>query len=112
MSARAIAALLLAAGQLGRAVATALGEADALEQRVERSALHLASRDGQRQQDVLLGIERRQEVEGLKDEADVPAAQLGQRLVAHRRDVLRPDVDAARRRAIEPGEQVHERRLA
>jgi hypothetical protein len=36
-------ALLLAAGQLGRAVATALGEVDALEQRVERLALHLAS---------------------------------------------------------------------
>jgi hypothetical protein len=74
-------ALLLAARQLGRAVAAALGQPDAARRRVEGRAVGLAAGDGQRQEDVLLGRERRQQVEGLEDEADVLAAQLRELLV-------------------------------
>ena len=63
-------------------------------------------------EDVLLRREHRQQVELLEDEADVPAAQLGQVLVGHLGDVLAADLHAAVGRAVEPGEQVHERRLA
>ena len=42
-----------------------------------------------REDDVLLGRERRQEVEELEDEADVAAAELGEGGVAHRRDLAR-----------------------
>ena len=75
-------------------------------------AVGLAPGDRQRQEDVLLGAERRQQVEGLKDEADVLAAQLVSALSLIVGDVVRADVDGALGRAIEAGEEVHERRLA
>ncbi len=72
----------------------------------------LAPGDPQRQRDVLLGREHREQVEELEDEAELVAAQLREPLVVELRDV-----DAARRldrapgRPVETGEDVHERRL-
>ena len=115
ISARAIGdALLLAAGELARPVVAALGEADALDQRVERPrgrpcAPAIAS--GSRM--FSSARERRQQVEGLEDEADVLAAQLGE-LACRSSSVMSspPIVHGARGRAVEAGEQVHQRRLA
>ena len=96
------------------AVAAAVGEADARRAaRRARRAVGLArrrSRAAGRRSPPRVSIG--QQVEGLEDEADVAAAQLGQRLVAHRGDVLAADVDGALGRAVEAGEQVHQRRLA
>ena len=75
-------ALLLAAGELGRAVREAVAQADALDQLVEPLLVDLAAGERQREQDVLLGGEDRHEVEGLEDEAEPVAAQLRERLVA------------------------------
>ena len=105
-------ALLLAAGELRRAVRRAVGEADALDDGVVPGAVDLAAGELERQEDVLLCRQRRQQVEGLEDEADVRATQLGQLRVVHLRDVLAGDVDGAGRRLVKTGEHVHERRLA
>ena len=56
-----------------------------------------AAGDARRQGDVLLGGEGRQQVEELEDEADVAAAELGEGVVAHRRDLRVADPDVARR---------------
>ena len=53
-----------------------------------------------------------QQVEGLEDEADLLPAQLGQALVVEVRDLDAVDLHGARRGPVEPGEAVHERRLA
>ena len=63
-------ALLLAAGHLGRAVGEPVADADGVDQAVEPLAVGLAPGDRQRQQDVLLGVQHRQQVERLEDEAD------------------------------------------
>jgi hypothetical protein len=105
-------ALLLAAGELGRAVREAVTQADGGDQRVEPLAVDLAAGQRERQQDVLLGGEDRYEVEGLEDEAETIAAQPGAALVVERGDLLAVDDDRARGRAVEAGEQVHQRRLA
>ena len=68
-------ALLLAAGELGRAVRAAVREPDALEQVLEELRVGLLAGDRQRQHHVLLGGQHRQEVEELEDEPDVLAAQ-------------------------------------
>ena len=77
-----------------------------------QSCVDLAAGELQRQEDVLLGRQRRQQVERLEDEADVRAAQLGELRVVHLRDVLAGDVDAAGGRLVEPGQDVHQRGLA
>ncbi len=74
-------ALLLAAGELRGAVVEAVADADGVDQPVEPLAVGLAPGDRQRQQDVLFGVQHRQQVERLEDEADPVAAQLGQALV-------------------------------
>ena len=95
-------ALLLAAGQLGRAVVQAVADADRVDQPVEPLAVGLAPGDRERQQDVLLGVEHRQQVEGLEDEADPVAAQLRQLAVVElasarrRRCVTVPEVGRSR----------------
>ena len=76
------------------------------------AVLRLLARDRERQQDVLLRVEHRQQVEELEDEADVLAAQLRQVVVAERRDLGARDADRAGRRLVEPREDVHQRRLA
>ena len=66
----------------------------------------------EREEDVLLGGQHRQQVEELKDEADVLAAQLGELAVAERGDRGPVDPHLARGRPVQPGQEMHERRLA
>ena len=54
-------------------------EADRVDEPVDPLLVGLAAGDRQRQHDVLPRVEDRQQVEGLEDEADLVAAQLGQR---------------------------------
>src|SRR5439155_7520595 len=62
--------------------------------------------------DVLLGSEHGEEVEELKDEADVLPAELRQLRVGERGYLRAVDRDGAGARLVEPGEDVHQRRLA
>ena len=68
--------------------------------------------DRERQRDVLLRGEHRQEVEELEDEADVLATQLRQARVVEVGDVDSFDRHGARGRLVEPRKAVHQRRLA
>ena len=70
--------LLLAAGQLARPVAEPVAQADGVDDLVEPRGVRAPPGDGRRQHDVLLRREGRHEVEGLEDEADPVAAQLGE----------------------------------
>jgi hypothetical protein len=105
-------ALLLAARQLGGAVAQAVAQPDGVDQAGHPRLVGLAAGDGQRQLDVLLGRQDRQQVEGLEDEADLVAAQVGELLVVELGELRAVQDDRAGRRPVESGEQVHERRLA
>ena len=96
----------------GGPVAAALGEADAGDQRVDLVGRRPLAGDREREQDVLLRRQRREQVERLEHEADVRAAQSREVAVLHARDVLAGDPDGARGGRVEAGEQVHERRLA
>src|SRR5581483_2915377 len=71
-------ALLLAAGELGGTVRAAVREADRLDQLVEPVVVDLLAGDRQRERDVLLGGQHRQQVEELEDEPDVLSPELGQ----------------------------------
>ncbi len=72
----------------------------------------LLAGDREREEDVLLRGQHRQQVEELEDEADVLAAELRELVVAERRDLGAGDRHGAGRRLVEPREDVHERRLA
>ncbi len=93
-------------------MAEAVAQPDRVDQPVEPRGIGVAAGDRERQQDVLLGAEDRQQVEGLEDEADLVAAQLGELLVPERRELGSREVDAAARRLVEAGQQVHEGGLA
>src|SRR4051812_20807035 len=64
------------------------------------------------QADVLLGGEDGDEVEGLEDEADLVPAQARQGGVVELADLRVGDRHRAAAGAVQPGQQVHERRLA
>ena len=87
-------------------------EADARDQGVDLARPAALAGDGQREHDVLLRRQRRQQVERLEHEADVLAPQARQLAVLHVRDVHAGDRDGARAGRVEAGEQVHQRRLA
>ena len=70
--------LLLAARELGGTVREPLGEADRGGQLLEPAGVGLLAGDRERQDDVLLRGQHRQQVEELEDEADVLAPQLRQ----------------------------------
>ena len=74
--------------------------------------IRLAAGELERQHDVLGGREHREQVEELEDEADVVAAELRELRVVEAADVDAGDGDVTRRRLVEPGEDVHQRRLA
>ena len=79
---------------------------------VEPLAVHRRAGQLERQQDVLLGGEHRQQVEALEDEPDAVAAQPGQRAVVERGDLRGAEPGGARRGLVEAREHVHQRRLA
>ena len=105
-------ALLLPARELGRAVVSPVAQPDLVEQCVDPLALGLLPGDRERQHDVLLRREDRQQVEELEHEADVAPAQERQLAVAHRRDLAVLDDDVPGGRTVKPGQDVHKRRLA
>jgi hypothetical protein len=84
---------------------------DVGEQLLEPGLVRLLAGDRERQDDVLLGGEHRQEVEELEHESDVAAAKPRQLVVAHARNVLTGDLHVSLSRAVEPGEDVQQRRL-
>ena len=93
-------ALALTAGELVGSLSGVLGQPDALEQLLDpRRALGDRRADQpQRDLDVLGGGERRQQREGLEDEAELTPAQLDEVALACRRelDVSQPDPPAGR----------------
>src|SRR6187402_1366356 len=105
-------ALLLAAGELGGAVGAAVLEADGADQLVDPLLVGLAAGDRERQHQVLLGGEDREQVEELEDEAELVAAQLGQLAVVEAGDVNAVELDPAGGWLVEAGEDVHQGRLA
>ena len=92
-------ALRLAAGQLARAVRAAVLEADRVDQRLEPLLVRLVAADPDRQQDVLLGVQDRQQVVALEDEADRAAPQQRQLAVAQLVEAGAVDLDPAARGA-------------
>src|SRR5215203_1151383 len=104
--------LLLAAGELRGAVGAPVLEADGADELVDPLLVGIAAGDRERQHQVLLGGEDRQQVEELEDEAELVAAQLGQLAVVEAGDVDSIEFDLARGRLVEPGEDVHQGRLA
>ena len=105
-------ALLLAAGQLARAVLQAVLQADRGDDLVDPRRVAVVAAEHQRQEDVLLGRERRDEVVGLEDEPDLAPAQLGEVLVVELGEVGVADVHGAGRQRVETGEAVHQGALA
>ena len=107
-------ALLLAARQLARVVLGAFGEPDDLQRDARPlSPLRLRQlRQQQRQLDVLLGRQHRQQVVELEDEPDVLRAPLRQLAAAERADGHAADLDRAAGRRVEAADQIEQRGLA
>ena len=91
----------------------AFGEADAPEQvpRALPGRLVAAPRDQRREEHVLLGGQRGEQVEELEDEADLVAAQPGQPAVAEPVVALAAEQDVAGAGGIERPEEVEQRAL-
>ena len=89
-------ALLLAARELRGAVAGALAEPDALERVADDGARQPRAGEPRRQRDVLLGGQRAEQVERLEDEADLLAAQPGERLLAQLAELVVAEAHARR----------------
>src|SRR6187200_785505 len=104
--------LLLAAGELRGAMGAAILEADGADQLIDPLPVRFAAGDRERQNQVLLGGQDRDQVEELEDEAELVAAQLGQLAVVEMGDVDAVELDRARGRLVEAGEDVHQGRLA
>jgi hypothetical protein len=105
-------ALLLAARELGRPVIAPILQPDGGDELLEPFAVGLATADPQRQGDVLLRGQDRQEVVGLKDEADLVPPQQGQLVIVEPVEPRPGDLDPSGGRLVEPREDVQERRLA
>ncbi len=106
---RARHALLLAAGKLARTMVQTFLQADHPYHLPEPSAVDRLLRDLQRQKDVLLGGQRRYQIEGLEDESDLVAAQVGELLLVHGRDLKAFDDHLAGSRRVQSGHAVHQR---
>ena len=91
--------LSLAAGQLVRPVLAPVAEADGLDQRLEPGLVRLVAADPDRQQDVLLGVQDRQQVVALEDEADLLAPQQRELAVGELVEARAGDLDPAARSA-------------
>ena len=97
--------------QLVGTMVAAMRDGDGVEG-VRDALPHLARRptvEHQGQRDVLLGRQRRQQVEELEDDADPPATEDGHLVVAQARDRGAVDRHVARRRLIESTHQVEQR---
>lgn len=107
--------LLLTAGQLVRTVGEPRAQAERLDEPVDARALdrtRTATVELEREHDVAEGVERRDEVEGLEDEADPATPQDGEVDVAQAGDLGVADPRASLGRAVESRHDVHQGRLA
>ena len=95
-------------GAVGQAVADAQGGDDG----VVPVPLWFAVGQALRQEDVLLGAQGRQQVEGLEDEAEAVAAHGGELLVLHAGQVLTSDEDAPGGGGVQARQAVQEGGLA
>ena len=101
-SARAIATRCrCAAGELVGPVAEAVAEPDPRERLARPLARRAHARQPQRQLDVLRDGQRRQQVVGLEDEADVRAAELGERGLVERAERGAGELDAPAGRGLQ-----------
>jgi hypothetical protein len=104
--------LLLTAGELGRAMRETVRDAQLLHQVAEPVAVGLGPGQVSGQGNVLGCGQGRDQVEGLEDEADLVPAQPGEPGVVEPADVLAAHERLPRRRPVQAGHAVHERRLA
>ena len=107
-------ALLFAAGEFVGAMVGAPREPDDFEgvlRALDAFAVAEAG-DAERELDVLLGGEQRQQPERLEDEAELVAAQLREVLFGHGVDAFAVEGDFAAGGAVEAGEDVEQRGLA
>jgi len=104
--------LLLPAGHLGRAVPQPGPQPDRVDHPVVPRRLGLLAGDRQRQPDVLRRGQRRQQVVGLEDEADLLAAQQRQLPFGQVAQLRPADPHLAAGDPVQPGQAVHQRRLA
>jgi hypothetical protein len=107
-------ALLLAAGELVRAVPRAIAQPDDLEEIGDPpvSLAWIGVDEAERDLDVLARGQEWDEPERLEDERHDAPADPDQLALVHRRDLVSVDDDAARGRLVEAAEQVEERCLA
>ena len=103
-------ALLLAAGEFVGSVVGTRAEADEVQQFVGAAVTFAKANtgDAEREFNVLGGGEEREQAEGLEDEADLVATQLGHLRIAVAGDVSAVDRDGAMGRLIEAGDDVED----
>ena len=92
-------------------MAAALFEADLAHQLGHPFLVRLFAREGKREDDVLLRVQHRKQIEELEDEADVLSPQVRQLIVVQVQDRRAGDGDLAGGRLVQTGENVHQRRL-
>ena len=105
-------ALALGGGQLAGALVAAVGEADALEQGVDRLRLGSAAGDQQRQGDVLAHRDRGQHGGGGEQEADALAPQARELEIVEPAQRAAVEAHGPAGGSVETGEQVQQRCLA
>src|SRR5699024_6885117 len=104
--------LRLAAGELRGEVQAPSGGAEGGGARLQPCPVRARAGEIERQKDVLLGGQHRQQVEGLEVEADLLPPQLGERIVAEGGDLGAVQQDRTGVDHVEPGEDVQQRGLA
>ena len=105
-------ALLLAAGELGRAVLEPVAEADGVDDVVEPLLVGLASGERQRECDVLDRVQGRNQVVRLEDEADLVAAHLRELLLVQSGELDVAEEHLPRCERVESGDAMQQSRLA
>ena len=105
-------ALLLAAGNFRRPVLQAVGEAEHLGDDLKAVRVKAVAVNVLRDGDVAAGVERRQQVEPLKNEADLVPPQLGAFGVAHGGQIVAVHQDAPPRSLRQPSQHIEQRRFA
>src|SRR6185312_11080802 len=105
-------ALLLAARELRGQVIGAVGEADAIEQRVRARAGVARAAQLERDGDVFGGGERGDQLKGLEHESNFLTAELRARVLGQRAELGAVEDDGPGGGRVEAGEQAEQRRLA
>ena len=104
--------LLLAAGELGGAAVTELREPHRVEQEVEPPRLEAPAAEPQREGDVVLDVQGRQQVVRLEHEAHVIAPEGGELTCLQARDLGSAEVDGAAAGPVKSRSTVQQRALA